>query len=135
MSPVVKIPTDSFVRKTGQLWKLVLAGLVLPFPTALFGWWSIRQIRPDQPASEALAHIGILVVAAAVILALLMSVRCPRCHVRLVAKVIRVEFAPRLSKSTDLVHCFSTTKTHLKKALPFRPAHLMSAPAVSSTAK
>jgi DNA-directed RNA polymerase subunit RPC12/RpoP len=85
------IPADSFVRKTGQLWKLVLAGLVLPFPTALFGWWSIRQIRPDQPASEALAHIGILVVAAAVIVALLMSVRCPRCQVRLVAKVLRAQ--------------------------------------------
>jgi hypothetical protein len=85
----VTIPKDAFLRRTGQLWKLVVGGLVLPLPTALWGWWCLRSIRPDQPTSEAVGGLAILAFGALVIAGLLASVRCPRCRVRLVRSVFQ----------------------------------------------
>lgn len=46
-------------------------------------------------------------------------VRAPPGHRKLLAPLPEgVEFVPRLSERTDLVHFFSTRKAQLKKALP-----------------
>ena len=88
-SETVEVPTDGFLRKTGQLWKLVVGGLVLPIPLSLLAYRSLRQIRPEQPVGEMAFSIGVLVAGALVVLALFASVRCPRCKVRLIPQVFR----------------------------------------------
>jgi hypothetical protein len=85
----VEIPQDAFVRRTKQLWKLVVGGLVLPLPVALWGWRSLHSIRPEQSVGEAVAEIAILLAGAAAIVALFASVRCPRCRVGLVMRLVR----------------------------------------------
>jgi hypothetical protein len=80
---------DSFFRTTRQLWKLIVGALVLPLPTALWGWWSLRQMRPDQPASEVSMHLGILVGAAITIGGLLASIHCPKCKARLMKRIMQ----------------------------------------------
>jgi uncharacterized integral membrane protein len=80
----VTVPADGFLRRTGQLWKLVVGGIVVPIPTALFAVLSLRRIRPDQPFGEVAWSIGLLAAGAALVVAVLASVRCPRCRVRLV---------------------------------------------------
>jgi hypothetical protein len=85
----VEVPADGFLRQTGQLWKLVLGGLVLPIPLALLAYWTLRQIRPDQPTVEAALSMGALLAGTLVMLALFASVRCPRCKVRLIPRVFR----------------------------------------------
>jgi hypothetical protein len=88
-SETVEIPTDGFLRKTGQLWKLVIGGVVLPIPLALLAYRSLRQIRPEQPTGEVALSIGVLLAGALVVVALFASVRCPRCKVRLIPQVFR----------------------------------------------
>jgi predicted metal-binding protein len=85
----VEIPKDAFLKKTGQLWKLVVGVLVLPLPTALWGWRCLRSIRPDQPTSELVAGLAVLVAAALIIVGLLASVRCPKCGARLVKRLLQ----------------------------------------------
>ena len=84
----VEIPKDSFLRRTRQLWKLVVGVLVLPLPTALWGWRCVRSIRPDQPTSEVVTSLAVLVAAALIIVSLLASIRCPKCRTRLVKRVL-----------------------------------------------
>ena len=84
----VEIPKDAFLKRTGQLWKLVVAVLVLPLPTAVWGWGCLRSIRADQPTSEAVACLAVLVAGALIIVSLLASVRCPQCRVRLVKRIL-----------------------------------------------
>jgi hypothetical protein len=88
-SDKVEIPPDAFVRRTKQLWKLVVGGLVLPLPVAWWGWECLRGIRLEQPATEAGVSIAILLAGAIAIVALLASVRCPRCHASLTVRVMR----------------------------------------------
>jgi hypothetical protein len=85
----VEIPPDGFLRKTGQVWKLVVGGLVLPIPMALLAYWNLRRIRPDQPPGEMVLSMGVLVIGTLLMTALLASVRCPRCRVRLIRQVFR----------------------------------------------
>jgi uncharacterized membrane protein YcjF (UPF0283 family) len=85
----VEVPKDAFLKRTGQLWKLVVAALVLPLPTAVWGWWCLRSIRSDQPTSEAVACLAVLVAGALIIVSLLASVRCPQCRVRLVKRILQ----------------------------------------------
>jgi len=85
----VEIPKDAFLRRTGQLWKLVVGGLVLPLPTALWGWRCMKNLRPDQPTSEMVGCVAVLVAGALIIVSLLASVRCPKCRVRLVRKTLQ----------------------------------------------
>ena len=85
----VEIPKDAFLKRTGQLWKLVVGVIVLPLPTAVWGWWCLRSVRSDQPASEAVAGLAVLVAGALIIVSLLATVRCPKCRTRLVKRVLR----------------------------------------------
>ena len=102
----VEIPKDAFLKKTGQLWKLVVGVLVLPLPTALWGWRCLRSIRPDQPTSEVVAGLAVLVAAALVIVGLLASVRCPKCRVRLVTRVLQApEGADAITSFLSLRSC------------------------------
>src|SRR5262245_31600224 len=80
----VVVPSDGLLRRTGQLWKLVVGGIVVPVPLAIFGIVSLRRLDANQPAGEAAWSIGLLAAGAALIVVLLASVRCPRCRVRLV---------------------------------------------------
>jgi hypothetical protein len=88
-SDKVEIPKDAFLRSTGQMWKLILGAIVLPIPTALWGLQYLRKIRPDQPTSELVGGLAVLIAGALLIAGLLASVRCPKCHVRLVWKVFQ----------------------------------------------
>ena len=83
----VEIPPDALVRTTGQLWKLVVAGLVLPLPTALFALWLINRIDPRQSTVEVVVGGIALVTAAGIIAFLLWSIKCPGCSVRWVGRV------------------------------------------------
>src|SRR5215216_3412712 len=84
----VKVPKDSFLRRTRQLWKLVVGVLILPLPTAAWGLWCLRRIRSELPTSELAAELGVLVAGALIIASLLASVRCPRCRVRLIKTIL-----------------------------------------------
>jgi uncharacterized membrane protein YcjF (UPF0283 family) len=88
-SDKVEAPKDAFLRRTSQLWKLIVGALVLPLPTALWGWWCLWSIRADQPTSEAVGGLVVLVAGALIIVSLLASVRCPKCRVRLVGRILR----------------------------------------------
>jgi hypothetical protein len=102
----VEISKDAFLKRTGQLWKLVVAVLVLPLPTAVWGWWCMRSLRSDQPTSEAVADLAVLVVGALIIVSLLASVRCPKCHTRLVKNVLRApEGADAITSFMKLRSC------------------------------
>jgi predicted RNA-binding Zn-ribbon protein involved in translation (DUF1610 family) len=83
----VEIPQDAFLRTTRQLWKLIVAGLVLPWPAVLIGWWAFRQIGPDQSTGDLLVAIGAMAAIAAAIAALFASVRCPQCGGRLLRRL------------------------------------------------
>jgi len=84
----VEIPQDAFVRVTNQLWKLVVAALVLPWPAVATGIWIFRQLGSDQPIDGVPVGIGIMAAIAALIVFLLASVRCPHCQARLLSRVI-----------------------------------------------
>lgn len=83
----VEIPPDAILRTTRQLWKLVVAGLVLPFPTALLAFWFLRRLGPDQSAAAMIAGIAVVSAAAGLIAWLLWSVKCPRCGTRWVRRL------------------------------------------------
>jgi hypothetical protein len=85
----VEIQKDAFLKRTGQLWKIVIGAMVLPFPMMLWGWWCLRSIRPDEPTGELVRDLAVLVAGALTIVGLLASVRCPRCRVRLVGRVLQ----------------------------------------------
>lgn len=85
----VEIPRDAFLKRTGQFWKLVVGGLILPIPMALWGFRCLGNIRSDQPTSEFVGCVTVVVAGALLIVSLFASVRCPRCKVRLIKKVVR----------------------------------------------
>jgi uncharacterized membrane protein YcjF (UPF0283 family) len=85
----VEMQKDAFLRRTGQLWKLVVAGIVLPLPTAILGWRCLRAIRPDQPTSEWVTCIAVLAAAAVAVVVLMASIRCPSCRLRLVKRLMQ----------------------------------------------
>jgi len=85
----VEIPRDAFLRVTGQMWKLVLAGLILPWPAVAVGIWIFRRLGSEQSIEAVPAAIGVMAAIAAVIVLLLASVKCPQCSTRLVARVFR----------------------------------------------
>lgn len=85
----IEIPREAFLRVTGQLWKLAVAGLVLPWPAVMIGLWSFRRIGPDQPMNEFLMATAALASIAALMCLLLASVRCPNCSTRLVSDAFR----------------------------------------------
>jgi hypothetical protein len=83
----VQVPPDAILRTTGQLWKIVTAGLVLPLPTAVLAMWLLHRIGPDQSSTEAVGGTAVLVGATVTIALLFWSVRCPGCGVRWVRRV------------------------------------------------
>jgi hypothetical protein len=84
----VEIPPDALLRTTGQLWKVVGAGLVLPLPTTFLGLWLIRSIGPDQTFTELVLGITGLIAAAGLIVFLLWSITCPQCGMRWVRRIV-----------------------------------------------
>jgi len=85
----VEVSRDAFLRTTGQLWKVIVAALILPWPAVAIGLWEFRQLGTDQSDMEAVVAIGAMCAIAASIMLLLFSVRCPQCHTRLLLKVMR----------------------------------------------
>jgi hypothetical protein len=85
----VDVPTDSFLRRTRQLWKLVVAGLVLPWPALAAGWITLSRIGPDQSLGEWAVGLGVIAATAVTMVGLLAAVRCPSCGARLMARVVR----------------------------------------------
>jgi hypothetical protein len=85
-SEKVVCPPDAFIRATGQLWKLVVGGVVLPIPLALFAMRGLRQ-PPGAPLSDFLLMIGVALGGAIAIVLVLASVACPRCRRRLLRDV------------------------------------------------
>lgn len=79
----VVCPPDAFIRATGQLWKLVIGGVVLPISMTIAG----LVTRPAQSAS--FAPLVWIISGAIAIVLLLASVSCPRCRRRLVTDVFR----------------------------------------------
>ena len=84
----VEIPRDAFLRTTGQLWKLAVAAVVLPWPAVLIGIWMLRRLGRES-FSEVAVAIGAIAVIAALIVLLLASVRCPQCSTRLLSRAVR----------------------------------------------
>jgi hypothetical protein len=82
-SQKVVCPPDAFIRATGQLWKLILGGVVLPISLTIVGLLT----RPSE--SESFADLGWLVGGASAVVLLLASVACPRCRRRLLTDVFR----------------------------------------------
>jgi hypothetical protein len=85
-SQKVVCPPDAFIRTTGQLWKLIVGGVVLPISVSLVGLWGFRQIGRG-PLSDLLPSMGILVVGAIATVLVLASVSCPQCRRRLLGEV------------------------------------------------
>jgi predicted RNA-binding Zn-ribbon protein involved in translation (DUF1610 family) len=85
----VEIPSDAFLRMTGQMWKLVVAALVLPWPAVLIGVWVFRRLGSEQSIDGVPTAIGVMAAIAAVIAILLASVRCPQCGTHLVMRAFR----------------------------------------------
>ena len=83
----VEIPRDAFVRITGQMWKLVLGGLVLPWPAVVIGLWIFRRLGSEPSIDVVPAAIAAMAAIAAVIALLLAAVKCPQCNTRLVFRV------------------------------------------------
>ena len=79
----VQVPPDAFLRRTRQLWKLVIGAVVLPLPLVALGLRTLHRITSDQPLGEVLLALTILAGGNLTIIALLASVRCPQCRVRL----------------------------------------------------
>ena len=77
----VTVPPDAFIRKTGQVWKLVVGTIVLPF--AIVAVALVQMRRLDQPTSELLPWLGVVLVGLALIVGLLASIACPSCKHRL----------------------------------------------------
>jgi hypothetical protein len=82
----VVCPPDAFIRTTGQLWKLVVGGIVLPIPLALLAMRGLRQ-APSESLSDFLLTIGVALGGAIAIVLVLASVACPRCRRRLLRDV------------------------------------------------
>jgi hypothetical protein len=85
----VEIPPDAFVRVTGQMWKLVLGGLVLPWPAIVIGVWFFRQLGSVEAIETLRPAIAAMALIAAAILFLFGSVKCPQCSTRLVVRVFK----------------------------------------------
>lgn len=85
----VEIPPDAFLRVTGQLWKVVVASLILPWPAVVTGIWIFRRLGSDQSIEGVPAAVGVMAAIAAVIVLLLASVNCPQCGTRLMLRVFR----------------------------------------------
>jgi hypothetical protein len=83
----VECPPDAVIRSTGQLWKLVLSGIVLPFPLVALSLRFLRRIGPAQSTAEVVVSLGALVLGAMLIAGLLISVRCPGCGARWMRRV------------------------------------------------
>ena len=82
----VTVPPDAFIRKTGQVWKLVVGTIVLPFTVA--GVVLVRmQLGLDRPTPELLQWLAVVLVGLVLILAVLASVSCPSCKTRLFGDV------------------------------------------------
>lgn len=82
----VVVPPDAFIRRTGQIWKLVVGTIVLPFLVVGVVLWRM-QAGLDAPTSEMLPWLAGVLVAIALIFALLASVSCPQCKRRLLKQV------------------------------------------------
>ncbi|MGH7470753.1 MAG: hypothetical protein ACRENP_22625 [Longimicrobiales bacterium] len=76
----VEVPADAFLRTTRQLWKLVVAALILPWPAIAIGLWIFQRLDLAQPISHLLIAIGAMAGLAALMAMMLASVRCPRCR-------------------------------------------------------
>jgi hypothetical protein len=104
----VEIPPDAFLRVTGQLWKLTLVG-ILPWPAIVVGYWGFRRIGEQQSVAELLVWIGVPAATLAILVILLASVRCPRCGLRLLRRVMRdpdgLGALTRLLKATVCADC------------------------------
>ena len=85
----VEVPPDSLIRRTVQLWQLVVGAIALPVPLSIWGWWTFRSIGPEQPAGAFAARFAVLAGGAAVVALLLSSVRCPQCRTRLLFRAMR----------------------------------------------
>ena len=85
-SDKVVCPPDAFIRVTGQLWKLVVGGIVLPIPLALLAMRGLRQASSGS-LSDFMPTIGVLLGGAIVLVIVLASVACPRCRRRLLRDV------------------------------------------------
>ena len=77
----VTVPPNAFIRKTGQVWKLVVGTIVLPFVVVAIVLLQMRRL--DRPTAELLPWFGVVLVAIALIVGLLASIACPRCKQRL----------------------------------------------------
>jgi hypothetical protein len=81
----VSVPPDAFIRKTGQVWKLVVGTIVLPFSIVAVALVQMRRL--DQPTSELLPWLAVVVVGLVLIVLLLASISCPGCKRRLFWRV------------------------------------------------
>lgn len=85
----VNVPEVAFIRKSGQLWKLVVAGMILPIPGVAIGFLAIRSLASGGSEAYILAAAGLLLLIDLVITGLLVSARCPDCRSRFVIWVLR----------------------------------------------
>jgi hypothetical protein len=81
-SQKVVCPPNAFIRATGQLWKLVVGGIVLPISVSLVALSGLRHIP-----SVRLSDLALLVGGALAVVLVLASVACPRCRRRLLTDV------------------------------------------------
>ena len=110
----VEFSRDAFLRTTGQLWKVIVAALILPWPTVAIGLWEVRQIGSNQSDLEAIVALGTMCAIAATIWLLLFSVRGPQCHTRLLLKVMRtpegLDALTALANSQQCIECGFTPR-------------------------
>jgi len=71
------------------MWKLVLGGLVLPWPSILIGAWIFRRLGSVESIDSVWPAIAALAAIAALIVLLFASVKCPQCSVRLAFRVLK----------------------------------------------
>jgi hypothetical protein len=82
----VEVPPDGLLRLTGQLWKVIVGGVVVPVPLAIFSVALIQKVG-RQTREEFWTDTLILIVGAVAIAIAFAAVRCPRCNVWLMRSV------------------------------------------------
>ena len=99
----VRIGPDALLRATGQIWKLVVAGMVLPWPTLFLCLTVLRDLGSGRTHFVELLFI---LVSVGLIAALLASVRCPRCRVRWLRRVLKdPDGTPALTRFLNMRSC------------------------------
>ncbi len=79
---LINIPSNSWLKNTGQLWKTVPAAILilLSFPLMILDFFGVSDSRLE-PITIALGVTGFAI--------LILSIKCPHCNKRPICRILR----------------------------------------------